>query len=528
MLSTEDLFRRYGPVYRWLATVTVMVAAIAVVLSSTIVNVAIPSVMGYFGMAATKAQYLSTGYLAATTATMLMVDWSMRRFGIRMTMIASLVLFTAGSLIGATAPDENLLIFGRVLQGAAAGIVQPLSMVMMFLVFPPGQRGTATGIYGIGVVLAPALGPWIGGVLMDAFNWRFIFYLGLPFAVIGIVAAYLFLPTERAEPANAPKFDWTGFVLLCLSLGIGLNGMSNGQREGWTSDPILLQFTLAIVALVAFILWERRTPKPLLDLKLFAVFPFTAASIVSFVIGAGLFGSTYLLPLFVQTIQGMTPTDAGLLLMPSGFVLVVIFPIAGRLSDRLEPGVLIGVGLIVFCYACWLTASADINTSFGDLAYWTALTRVGLGLLFPALTAGSLRVLPKELLAQGSGAVNFTRQLGGALGTNLLAVILERRTAFHADALMSTQQMSNHATLEYIAEMTRIIGHAGLAAWQQLDAATLYIGQVVVPQATTMAYRDGFLITAAVFAFALLPTLVLQRAISRAARKARKGAPASA
>ena len=250
------------------------------------------------------------------------------------------------------------------------------------------------------------------------------------------------------------------------------------------------------------------------------MFPFAAASIVSFVIGAGLFGSTYLLPLFVQTIQGLTPTDAGLLLMPSGFVLVVIFPIAGRLSDRLQPGLLIGGGLVVFCYACWLTASAEINTSFWDLAYWTALTRVGLGLLFPALTAGSLRVLPRELLAQGSGAVNFTRQLGGALGTNLLAVILERRTAFHADALMTTQTWDNYTTMDYVTRMTRIMAEAGLPAWQQLDAAFLYVNQVVLPQAATMAYRDGFLITAAVFAFALLPTWILQRAISRAARAA--------
>ena len=369
-------------------------------------------------------------------------------------------------------------------------------------------------------MLAPALGPWIGGVLMDAFNWRFVFYLGLPFAVIGIVTSYLFLPTVRAERKDAPKFDFVGFAFLCVSLAICLNAMSNGQRDGWTSDPILLQFAIAFITLVAFIVWEKRTPKPLLDLRLFAVFPFAAASIVSFVIGAGLFGSTYLLPLFVQTIQGLTPTDAGLLLMPSGFVLVVIFPIAGRLSDRLQPGLLIGGGLVVFCYACWLTASAEINTSFWDLAYWTALTRVGLGLLFPALTAGSLRVLPRELLAQGSGAVNFTRQLGGALGTNLLAVILERRTAFHADALMTTQTWDNYTTMDYVTRMTRIMAEAGLPAWQQLDAAFLYVNQVVLPQAATMAYRDGFLITAAVFAFALLPTWILQRAISRAARAA--------
>ena len=518
MLSTEDLFARFGPAYRWLATVTVMIAAVAVVLSSTIVNVAIPSVMGYFGIAATKAQYLSTGYLAATTATMLMTDWTLRRFGVRASMIAALVIFTVGSLIGATAPDENALILGRVLQGASAGIVQPLSMVMMFQVFPPGRRGTATGIYGIGVVFAPALGPWVGGVLMDAFNWRFVFYLGLPFAVIGIVLAYLFLPTVRAERRDAPKFDFVGFTVLRAFLAILLNAMSTGQRDGWSSDPILLQFAIAVAAIIGFIAWERRIPKPLLDLRLFKVFPFAAASVVSFVIGAGLFGSTYLLPLFVQTIQGLSPTNAGLLLMPSGFVLVVIFPIAGRLSDRLQPGLLIAAGLVVFFYACWLTSFADVNTSFWHLALWTALTRVGLGLLFPALTAGSLRVLPRELLAQGSGAVNFTRQLGGALGTNLLAVILERRTAFHADALMATQRWDNFSTIEYATRLTRIMAAAGLPAWQQLDASFPYVNQMIIPEAATMAYSDGFLITAAVFAFALLPTWILQRAISRAAK----------
>jgi hypothetical protein len=327
------------------------------------------------------------------------------------------------------------------------------------------------------------------------------------------------MPAGRAEPSEAPAEE---------------SRAAAGSRR---RRSLVIKILVAVVVLVAAaaVIWpwlESRWAHVSVDDARIGGSLVTLSSAVSDTVsevpvGAGLFGSTYLLPLFVQTIQGFTPTDAGLLLMPSGFVLVVIFPIAGRLSDRLQPGILIGFGLIVFCYACWLTASADINTSFGDLAYWTALTRVGLGLLFPALTAGSLRVLPRELLAQGSGAVNFTRQLGGALGTNLLAVILERRTAFHADALMSTQHMGNHATLEYITTMTQIMSRAGLAAWQQLDAATLYLAQMVIPQATTMAYRDGFLITAAVFAFALLPTIILQRAISRASRKVAAGAPVS-
>jgi EmrB/QacA subfamily drug resistance transporter len=519
MLSTEDMFRRFGPAYTALATATVMISTIAVVLSSTIINVAVPAVMGYFGIAATKAQFLSTGYLAATTATMLMTDWSLKRFGLRGSMIGALAIFAFGSILGAEAPDENILILGRVLQGGAAGIIQPLAMVLIFQVFPPDKRGAATGIYGIGVVLAPALGPWIGGLLIDAFNWRFVFYLGLPFAVIGSVLGYFFLPTERKTGAARPRFDILGFTLLCLFLALGLNALTGGQRYGWSSDYVLAQFAVSLIALIGFLVWEKTTATPLLDLRIFSVFPFAAASLVSFVLGAGLFGSTYLLPVFVQTVQGLTATDAGLLLMPSGFIMVLVFPIAGRLSDRMEPGILIGAGLLIFAYATWLTSGVNVDTGFWNLAWWTALTRVGLGTIFPALTAGSLRVLPREFLAQGSGSVNFVLQLGGALGTNLLTVIVARRTIFHADALAATQDWGNATSIEAIKQVSGMLGTAGLPSWQQLGASVLFIGQMIVQQAATLAYQDGFLITTAVFLFALLPTWILQRAVSQARRR---------
>src|SRR5919106_5345960 len=180
MSSTEALFARYGPAYRWIATVTALVAAIAVILSATIVNVAIPDVMGAFGIDQVKAQWLSTGFLAAMTATMLLTDWAERAFGQRESILAALATFRGGSVLGGLAPDENVLILARVIQGAAAAIVQPLAMIMVFQVFPPERRGAAMGIFGIGIVLAPALGPWVGGLLMDSFNWRYVFYLGVP------------------------------------------------------------------------------------------------------------------------------------------------------------------------------------------------------------------------------------------------------------------------------------------------------------------------------------------------------------
>src|SRR5690606_21629308 len=361
MSSTEDLFARYGPAYRWLATCSVMISAIAVVLSTTIVNVAIPDVMGAFGISQVEAQWLSTGFLAAMTATMLLTDWADKAFGQRLSMIGALLTFMAGSVLGGMAPNEQVLTLARVIQGAAAGVVQPLGMVLLFQVFPPDQRGSAMGIYGIGVVLAPALGPWIGGLLIDTFNWRYVFYLGVPFAIIGVVLSNFFLPT-RQQSGPRPGFDWIGMGLLGLFLSMLLTALTNGQRQGWNSDPILLQLAISVVAITSFTWWELRAEKPMLDLRVFLEVPFAAAALVSFIMGAGLFGSTYLVPLFVQTIQGFTPTEAGLLLMPSGFVLVLVFPLAGRLADRLPIGLLIGVGMAIFAYSSWLTASIEINS----------------------------------------------------------------------------------------------------------------------------------------------------------------------
>jgi len=481
------------------------------VLSTTIVNVAIPDVMGAFGISQVQAQWISTGFLAAMTATMLLTDWADKAFGQRTTMIGALTLFMLGSVLGGVAPDENVLTLARVIQGASAGVVQPLAMILLFQVFPPDQRGAAMGIFGIGVVLAPALGPWIGGLLIDSFSWHYVFFLGIPFAVLGIVLSNLFLPTRR-ESGPRPGFDWGGVSLLCLFLGFLLNALTNAQREGWTSDPILAQFVLAALAAAGFVWWEIRTARPMLDLRLFASLPFSAASLVAFIMGAGLYGSTYLVPLFVQTIQGLTPTQAGLLLMPSGFVLVLIFPLAGRLSDRLPAGYLIGAGMLIFAWSSWLTASIGIDTAFWTLAWWTVISRIGLGFVFPSLTAGSLKVLPRDLIGQGSGAMNFIRQLGGAFGVNLPAVFLERRTVLHADALTATQTSDNPVTMDLLARVAGIARSAGLPDHQQVPAALQFLGQVIAIQANTQAFRDGFLVVMLVFLAALLPTWLLHRA----------------
>ncbi|WP_203234818.1 DHA2 family efflux MFS transporter permease subunit [Modicisalibacter coralii] len=509
--SIEGLFARYGSAYRYLATVTAMMGTISTVLTATIINVALPDIMGAFGMGQDKAQLLSTGFLAAMTGTMLLNAWLVEAVGQRITYLIAMGVFSAASVMGGLATSETLLIAGRILQGCAAGILQPLAMQVIFQVFPPERRGSAMGIYGIGVVLAPALGPTLGGIMVDSFSWRYVFFIALPFSLLGPFLAMLFLPGREGE-GPASRFDWPGFGLLTLFLVTLLDGLSNGQREGWLSDAILGDFCLAALSCVAFIAWELWTATPLLNLTLFSRRVFSGAALVAFIFGAGIYGSTYLIPLFVQTIQGYTPTRSGLLLMPAGLILAVVFPIAGRITDRAPPPMIISVGLAVFALSCYLMTDADTDTGFWTFAIWIMVGRIGLGLVLPSLNAGALSALPRKLLGQGSGAINFVRQLGGAFGVNLLSILLAHRSQLYAQAFTATQDGRNSTTGAFLDAANSLLAGGGVAEPARQAAASGYLDQVIALQSQMMGFRESFLAVALVFLVALLPAwLMLER-----------------
>ncbi|MEJ7930498.1 DHA2 family efflux MFS transporter permease subunit [Ramlibacter sp. AN1015] len=514
--SIEGLFARFGPAYRWLVTATVMMGTIATILTSTIVNVALPDIMGAFGMGQDKAQLLSTGFLAAMTGTMLLNAWMVETIGQRATFMLAVTVFIAASLMGGLAPAEGVLILARVLQGGAAGILQPLAMQVIFQVFPPEKRGSAMGIYGIGVVLAPALGPALGGILVDSFSWRYVFFMGVPFCLFGLFLSTLFMP-GRATSGPPRKFDWIGFGLLTVFLVALLNGLSNGQRDGWFSDPILRDFAIAFVSGTGFIAWELHTPAPMLNLKLFTNRIFAGASIVAFIFGAGIFGSTFLIPLFAQTIQGYTATRSGLLLMPAGLILAVVFPIAGRLTDKTPAYVTVMFGLAIFALSSFLMTGLDTDTSFWLFAWWIMLGRIGLGFIMPSLNAGALKALPPTLLGQGSGAINFVRQLGGAFGVNLLSISLERRSQLYVDGFTASQHAGNSATADMLRNVAGLLAQAGVPEAIRQAGAMNYLGRVIYSQGNMLGYRDSFFIVGVIFLAALVPALMMRRKVHASA-----------
>ena len=513
--SIDELFARHGPAYRWLATATGMLGFFSVVFSSTIVNVAVPDVMGAFGVGQDKAQFLATAFLATMTASLLLNAWIVERLGQRYAFILAMAGFAGGSAISASAVSLEIVIFGRAVQGLFSGFVQPLVMVLIFQVFPPDRRGFAMGIFSMGTVFALGVAPALGGTMIDHFNWRYVFLVPLPLMAAAFFLAFFFIPSRRQAVRHSP-FDWQGYAFLCAAMFALMTAIANGQRDGWTSDGIVGWFLLAFGTGAGFIVSQLRPQAGLLNLSLFRNARFALAITVALAFGIGNFCTIYLMPIFGQLIQQYSPTEAGFLLMPGSLLAMLLLPMMGRLSDIFRPQNVIMVGLVMFAVGTWLMATADTHTMFWTVAGFVLISRVGLALVNPSLNTAAMQSLPPRNLQQGAGILSFSMLLGGAVGINTLVVILEQRTQFHSDLLTVTQTASNTATREMLDAVRTLLGAAGVPEALQHSAALHYLGRVVTAQADTLGFQDGFTAIALLFLAALVPTWLFGRARPRA------------
>jgi EmrB/QacA subfamily drug resistance transporter len=466
--------------------------------------------MGAFGIGLDKAQWMSSAYMATMTAGMLLNAWLAGILGERRVFLGSLVVFSVGAVMGGTAPNEDFLIFSRCLQGFGAGVSQPLVMATIFSVFPADRRGTAMGVFGLGVVFAPALGPTLGGLMIEYFSWHYVFFICLPFCVVAFVLGTLFMPT-RPVPKVIPPFDWLGFALICVALFGLMTGIADGQREGWASDIIVLRLVIGAAASVGFVAWELFTDQPLLDMRMFGNLEFSATALIAFIFGASMMGSTYVIPVFVQTIIGFTPLLAGLMMMPAGLMLAVIFPVAGRMADAMPASVMIVGGLLMFALGFLLMVGAAAETTFWTMVLLVIVSRLGLGFINPSLNTSSLKALPPDRVRQGAGVANFMRQLGGAFGINLMVAFFETRTRFHIEALTPTQDWGNRTTAELLHHIEQLLERSGLPRETQKAGAIDYLGNMLHTQAQSLAFSDTFIVIAVMALCALPPALLLSR-----------------
>lgn len=503
------MFVRFGPRYRIYVTFTAMLGTMAMALTATMTNVAIPVIMGTFGVGQDKVHWISTGFIAAMTISMLLNDWFVRAFGMKVTYIGAMSLFIFGAIMGGLSNTIDLIIISRTLQGAGAGIVQPLAMVLILNVFPVNMRGRAMGLMSVGIMVAPAVGPAFGGILLDAFNWQYIFYMSAVVPAVGIILATIFMPGgERL--GRLPIFDWTGLVLVTLCIFCSLIGLSNGQREGWGAPIISVLFSVGLVSGAAFIMWELTTANPIMQIRVFANRKFAASIIVGLVLSLGFYGSSYVVPLFVQTVQGYSPTRSGLLMIPGGIFMMLVLPIAGRLADKVPGYQMTLFGLAVYACSSLLMMQASTDTSFWVFAAWLMFGRLGQAAMMPTLMVTAVSTLKPEMLSQGAGALNFMRNLGGAVGINIIAVLLGQRTAFFSDAFAGLQTPDNSATQHFMSQFGYILSQLGWP-FEMIRSGVLHlVGRSLYMQASMMAYRDIFLFIGVCFFVAMIPALLMR------------------
>jgi EmrB/QacA subfamily drug resistance transporter len=475
--SAAVLRDRHGPNYRWLLLVSLMVGVMASIMSSTVVNVAIPDLSDYFALNQERAQWVSSGFMVAMTVSMLTTPWLLARFGYRRTYVGTMLLLMAGGIAGGVATYYPLVLAARVAEGLAAGVVQPIPAIIMLRAFEPHEQGRASGMFGMGVVLAPALGPSIGGLLVDGFGWRSIFFMVVPFCLLSIWLAYRYVPTTApgggSASSSAPRLDAVG-----LALGTaGTLCLLNGLLEIRGGDPRLATGLLlgALAALAVLIAWLRRARRTgreaLINLDLFGYRTYTMGALVAFIYGIALFGSTYLLPVYMQLGLQLPASHVGTILLPSGIVLAITIGVAGRLTNRLRTSVMVSAGLVLLALSFALMPTVGLRTGLWVLAAWTIVGRIGLGFILPSLNLGAMRPLARALIPQGASAINFLRMLGGAAGVSLCAIVLEWRLAAHGDAL--TRSGTSPARLAAFNEsfllLAAICASAVFAAWQLRD-----------------------------------------------------------
>ena len=477
----------------WLIAVLVALATFMEVLDTTIANTILPYFAGGMGVSDDEASWVVTTYLVANAASLTASPYFARRFGRKAFFLICLGLFTVSSILCAQARSLDALLLFRILQGLAGGGMVPVSQSILAASFPPAKRGQAFALFGVAVVVAPVVGPALGGWLADNWSWRWGFLINGPVGLATIVLIAVLLPADTPDRARAPRFDLVGFLLVATFLGALEIVLDRGLEDDWFASSFIVAVT--IVCALAFVLmipWEASRPDPMIDVRMVATRQFGACFVVMGATGAILYATSQFLPLLVQSDFGYTATWAGLLLTPGGLVTMAMMFVVGNLSGRFQPKYLIMTGAIFTAISMY-----QLTSVYGDLDFWFfARTRmilgIGLPLIFLPIITASYDGIPPNRVDMASALINAARNMGGSIGVSLAANVLQHREQFHQSRLIEHAIPSSPQYQHTLQEATQyFLAHGSLApeAGQQ---AIGWIGQQVQAQASYLAYLDVF------------------------------------
>ncbi|WP_047490114.1 DHA2 family efflux MFS transporter permease subunit [Terriglobus sp. TAA 43] len=495
----------------WLVAMTVTIATFMEVLDTSIANVALPHIAGSVGASQDEATWVLTSYLVASAVILPISGWISNRIGRKRFYMMCVVMFTACSLLCGLAPTLPFLIVARILQGLGGGGLAPSEQAILADTFPIEKRGQAFAMYGAAVVVAPAIGPTLGGWLTDNYNWHWIFFINLPFGLLSLYLSNRMVedPPELVERTKRKDpVDFIGLISVALGVGLLEFTLDKGQEKDWFgSGEIQLTAALAVIILIFFVFWEWNHPDPIVDLKLLKNRNFGTAVFLQLVLGMVLFGSTVLIPQYLQTMLGYTAELAGKVLSPAGLVMMVMMAVAGKTLGKGDPRLTVMLGYLAVAAGLYNLTRLDLYSSFGTVTLWRMLQVIGLPFIFIPISTLNYVGVPREKSNQISSLSNFARNIGGSAGTALLTTYLARSAQVHMSNLGANITAGSYALQAYVSRFAAAT-HTTYAQAQSMAMASAY-GQMA-QQATMIAYKNAFAMLAWVV-MALSPLVWLMR-----------------
>ncbi|MGH9770915.1 MAG: DHA2 family efflux MFS transporter permease subunit [Candidatus Acidiferrales bacterium] len=481
----------------WVIACTVMLATFMEVLDTSIANVALPHIAGSLSASVDESTWVLTSYLVSNAIVLPLTGWFSTLFGRKRFYIGCVIIFTVSSFLCGLAPSLPILVLFRVIQGAGGGGLQPVSQAILVESFEPEQQGMAMAFYGMGVVVAPIIGPTLGGWITDSYSWRWIFFINIPIGILAVLMTTALIKDPpyllRKGLKDGLKIDFIGIGLLSVGLGFLQIMLDKGQTDDWLGSHFIVACAvLAAVGLVGVVVWELRQKEPIIDLRLLKDKNFAVSTFTMFALGVVLYGTTVLLPVLVQTLMGYTAELSGLVLSPGAVITMFTMPLVGWLLSRIEARWLVVFGLIILSLGMSLLARINLTTSFMTLVLIWCISRGGLGFLFVPINVMAFYFVPREKVNNATGLINVARNIGGSVGISLVVTMEARRAQTHQNALVGHLTPYDHTYQSMLSGTAHVLQSAGSSASQALAQAHGLIYGELLRQSAMLSYIDVF------------------------------------
>lgn len=477
----------------WLIAASVMLATFMEVLDTSVANVSLPHIAGNLSATTDESTWVLTSYLISNAIILPATNWLGHFFGRKRFLIVCIGIFTLSSALCGAATSLDMLLIARVLQGAGGGALQPIAQAVLLESFPQEQRGSAMAVYGMGIVVAPIIGPTLGGWITDNYSWRWIFYINVPIGILAVFMASTFLEDPPYIRSQRPgRIDYIGFGLMALGLASLQIVLDKGQEEDWLSSSFITKaIILAVVALVAFVIWELRSKEPIVNLRVLGNRNFAVGVVLITAMGVVLYGTIALLPLFLQTLMGYPALQSGLAVSPRGIGAVVSMIVVGRLVGKIDGRYLVMFGFIVLGYSSYLLGDINLDISISSIVWPQIIAGLAMGFVFVPLTVMSTGTLSNEQLGNATGIFNLMRNVGGSFGIAAVTTMLARGAQVHQAIMVSHLTPYDPEFQQRVSELAGVFGGpAGVMLAQPQAYGAIY--QTLVRQANLLAYIDNF------------------------------------